>query len=94
MNKVILMGNMGKDPELDYKDFGPICKFPLATTCYHLDIDGKDKNKTEWHNVVCFGKLAEYVGEYMRKGSRALIEGKIQYDSWEGSDEKPITKQL
>jgi len=76
MNKVILMGRLGRDPEVTYSSTGTaICKFSLATSEY--------KDKTEWHQIVCFGKTAELCGQYLTKGKQAAFEGRNQTSSWE-----------
>ena len=75
-NIVILMGRLGRDPEITYTADGlAICKFSLATSEY--------KDKTEWHNMVGFGKTAELCSEYLSKGSQAHFEGRLQTSSWE-----------
>ena len=87
VNKVILIGNLGQDPELRYMPSGdPIANFSLATTEQFRDKDGNQQKKTEWHKVVAFRKLAEICGEYLKKGKQVYIEGKIQTRSWEDKD--------
>ena len=79
MNKAIISGNLGKDPDIKYAQTGTaIANFSVATT-----ETVKGEKKTEWHRCVCFGKTAENVGQYLGKGSKVLIEGKIQTRSWE-----------
>jgi len=76
MNKAFIMGNLGRDPELRYTTEGTaICTFSVATRGY--------KDKTDWHNMLAFGKTAELCGEYLAKGSQALFEGRLQTSSWE-----------
>jgi single-strand DNA-binding protein len=88
LNKVMLIGYIGKDPELRYIQSGTaVCTFSLAASETYKDRDGNQKEKTEWFNVVVWGKLAEIVGEYQKKGSRVYVEGKLQtrtYDDKEG----------
>ncbi len=84
VNKVILVGNLGKDPEVKYTPSGvPVAKFSLATNERYKDKAGEWKDRTEWHNVVVWQRLAEIVGEYVKKGSKIYIEGRLQTSSWE-----------
>ena len=84
VNKVILIGNLGKDPEVKYTPSGtPVAKFTLATNERYKDKDGQWQDRTEWHNIVAWQRLAEIVGEYVKKGSKLYIEGKLQTSSWE-----------
>src|SRR5260370_4746549 len=83
VNKVILVGNLGKDPEVKYTPSGvPVAKFSLATNERYKDKAGAWKDRTEWHNVVVWQRLAEIVGEYVKKGSKIYIEGRLQTSSW------------
>lgn len=87
VNKVILVGNLGDDPETKYTQGGmAVTTFRLATTSVRKDKDGQPQERTEWHRVKCFGKLGEIAGEYLRKGSQAYIEGSIRYDKFTGTD--------
>ena len=82
VNKAILLGNLGKDPEIRYTPNGTaVATFNLATT-----ERVKDEDRTEWHRVVAFGRLAEIVGEYLAKGRQVYIEGRIQTREWEDRD--------
>ena len=84
VNKVILVGNLGKDPEIKYTPSGvPVAKFSLATNERFKDKNGEWQDRTEWHNIVAWQRLAEIVGEYVKKGSKLYIEGKLQTSSWE-----------
>ncbi|MFZ0863941.1 MAG: single-stranded DNA-binding protein [Candidatus Sulfotelmatobacter sp.] len=84
VNKVILVGNVGKDPEIRYTPSGiPVGKFSLATDERFKDKNGEFQERTEWHNIVAWQPLAEIVGEYVSKGSKLYVEGKIQTSSWE-----------
>ena len=84
VNKVILVGNVGKDPEVKYSPSGtPIAKFSLATNEKYKDRSDEWQERTEWHNIVAWQRLAEIVGEYVKKGSKLYIEGKLQTSSWE-----------
>jgi single-strand DNA-binding protein len=87
INKVILVGNLGNDPEVKYTQGGmAITKASLATTSVRKDRDGNTQEKTEWHRVTFFGKLGEIAGEYLRKGSQVYVEGEIRYSEHTGDD--------
>jgi single-strand DNA-binding protein len=84
VNKVTLLGNLGKDPEVKYTPQGTaVAKLALATNERYKDKDGQWQDRTEWHNVVLWQRLAEIAGEYLKKGSKVYIEGKLQTRSWE-----------
>ena len=85
INKVILVGNLGKDPEIRYTADGrAIANITLATSETWKDKNsGQQQEKTEWHRIVIFGKLAEIAGEYLRKGSQVYFEGKLQTRKWQ-----------
>src|SRR5947207_9064098 len=84
VNKVILIGNLGKDPEVKYTPQGtPVAKLTLATNERYKDKDGQWQDRTEWHNVVLWQRLAEIAGEYLKKGGKVYIEGRLQTRSWE-----------
>ena len=84
VNKVILVGNVGKDPEVKYAPSGvALAKFSLATNERFKDKSGEWQDRTEWHNVVAWQRLAEIIGEYVHKGDKLYIEGKLQTSSWE-----------
>jgi len=84
VNKVILIGNLGKDPEVKYTPSGtPVAKITLATNERHKDKDGQWQDRTEWHNVVLWQRLAEIAGEYLKKGGKVYIEGRLQTRSWD-----------
>jgi single-strand DNA-binding protein len=83
VNKVILIGNLGKDPELRYMPNGDaVANITLATTETWKDKGGEKQEKTEWHRVVFFRKLAEIVGEYLNKGSQVYVEGRLETKKW------------
>ena len=87
VNKVILIGNLGQDPELRYTGSGTaVCNMRLATNESYKDADGQIVEKTEWHNVVAWSRLAEICGEYLKKGSQVYFEGSLQTRSWEDRD--------
>ncbi|MFZ0735258.1 MAG: single-stranded DNA-binding protein [Candidatus Sulfotelmatobacter sp.] len=84
VNKVILVGNVGKDPEVRYSHSGtPVANFSLATNERFKGRNDEWQERTEWHNMVAWQRLAEIVGEYVSKGSKLYLEGKIQTSSWE-----------
>ncbi|MEA3363454.1 MAG: single-stranded DNA-binding protein [Thermodesulfobacteriota bacterium] len=87
VNKVILVGNLGKDPDLRYTPSGDaVVTFSLATTERYKDRDGNKQSKTEWHNMVAWRQLAEICGKYLHKGKQIYIEGKIQNRSYDDRD--------
>jgi single-strand DNA-binding protein len=87
INKVILVGNLGNDPDTKYTQAGmAITRVSLATTSVRKDRDGNNQERTEWHRVVFFGKLGEIAGEYLRKGSQVYVEGELRYDKYTGQD--------
>lgn len=84
VNKVILIGNLGKDPEVKYTPQGTaVAKITLATNESFKDKGGQWQERTEWHNVVLWQRLAEIAGEYLKKGSKVYIEGRLQTRSWD-----------
>ena len=92
VNKVILIGNLGKDPEIKYMASGnPVCRFSLATNETWKDKVGNAQERTEWHSIVAFGKLAEICGQYLTKGRLCYVEGSIRsgkYEDREGKERK------
>ena len=87
VNKVILVGRLGKDPELRSIPSGTsVAKFSLATDERFTDKSGEKQERTEWHNIVVWGKLAEICGQYLRKGKLVYIEGSIRTDSWDDKE--------
>ena len=87
INKVILVGNLGNDPEVKYTQGGmAITKVSLATSSVRKDKDGNQQEKTEWHRVTFFGKLGEIAGEYLKKGRQVYVEGEIRYSEHTGDD--------
>jgi len=84
INKAILIGSLGKDPESKYSTDGlMIVNFSIATSERYKDKSGEKVDKTEWHNITAFGKLAEICANYLHKGSKVYVEGKIKTDQWE-----------
>ncbi len=87
LNKVLLIGHLGRDPEIRYTPSGlAITTFSLATTEAYTNKDGNRETKTEWHRLVAFGRLAEICSEYLNKGSMVYVEGKLQTREWEDRD--------
>ena len=84
LNKVTLIGNLGRDPELSYTASGvAVAKFSIATNERWKDQDGNMQERVEWHNIVAWRKLAEICGQYLKKGSKVYLEGKLQTRSWD-----------
>jgi len=84
INKVILIGNLGADPEIRYTQSGtPVVNFRVATTERWKGQDGQQQEQTEWHNVVAWRRLAEICSEFLSKGSKVYIEGKLQTRKWQ-----------
>jgi len=87
VNKVILVGNLGKDPEVKYLDNGvAVANFSLATTENYKNKEGEKVSQTEWHNIVLWRGLAEVAEKYLKKGASVYIEGKIKTRKWEDKD--------
>ena len=84
LNKVLLIGNLGRDPETRYlPSGGAVCNFSIATSERFNDKSGQKQERTEWHNIVMYGKLAEIAQQYLKKGSNVYIEGRIQTSKWQ-----------
>lgn len=96
VNRVIIIGYLGKDPDIKYGPSGDaVCNFSVATSERWKGRDGEWQEKTEWHNIVVWKKQAEWAGENLSKGSRVYIEGKIQTSSWEDREgEKKYRTQI
>jgi len=95
VNKVILVGNLGNDPDVKYTQGGmAITTLSLATTSARKDKDGQQVEKTEWHRVKLFGKLGEIAGEYLKKGRQVYIEGRIEYGEYEKDGVKRYTTDI
>ena len=95
VNKVILVGNLGNDPDVKYTQGGmAITTLSVATTHVRKDRDGNQQEKTEWHRVKLFGKLGEIAGEYLKKGRSVYIEGRIEYGSYEKDGVKHYTTDI
>ena len=96
VNKVILVGNLGRDPETRYAQNGTaVTRFSVATSESWRDrASGEQQERTEWHNVVCFARLGEIAGEYLRKGSKVYIEGQLRTSSWEADGQKKYRTEI
>ena len=87
VNKVILVGNLGRDPETRYTTGGEaVTNVSIATTDTWKDKAGEKQERTEWHRVAFFGKLAEIAGEYLKKGSQVYVEGRLQTRKWQDKE--------
>ncbi len=87
LNKVMLIGNLGKDPEVRYTTSGQgVASFSIATTEKYKNKSGEWEEKTEWHNIVLWGKLAEIAKDYLSKGKTVFIEGRLQTRKWQDKD--------
>ncbi|UCE03242.1 MAG: single-stranded DNA-binding protein [Candidatus Latescibacterota bacterium] len=96
VNKVILLGNLGADPELRYTNSGTaVANFRIATNERWNDRNGEQQERTEWHNIVAWGKLGEICGKFLKKGRPVFIEGRLQTRSWEDqSGNKRYTTEI
>jgi len=97
LNKVMLIGNLGRDPEVRTTASGtPVANFSLATSRRWTDRDGQRQEQTEWHNIVCWGRQAEIAGQYLTKGRQIFVEGRLQTRSWEdkNSGEKKYRTEI
>lgn len=83
MNKAILIGRLGNDPEVKQTSNSTVCNFSLATKSSWVDKEGRKQEKAEWHRIVMWGKQAEICGKYLKQGSQVYIEGELQTRSWE-----------
>jgi len=87
LNKAMLIGNLGADPETRYTQDGTcVCNLRLATTEKFKDRNGQQQEKTEWHRVVLWGRLGEIANQYLKKGARVYIEGKIETRKWQNKE--------
>ena len=96
VNKVTLIGNLGRDPEIRYSQQGlAVCNFSIATTDYWTDKNsGERQEQTEWHRIVAFGKQAETLEKYLSKGSQVYVEGKLQTRKWEKDGQDHYTTEI
>jgi single-strand DNA-binding protein len=90
MNKVILFGNVGKDPEVKTLGKNKVAKFSLATNKVYTNSDGEKVTETSWHNIILWNKLADLAEKFVRKGNSLIIEGEISYRSYENKDGQTI----
>lgn len=95
VNKVILIGNLGKDPETrSFGNGGMVAKFPIATTEAYRDKDGNRVEQTEWHNIEVWGELAKIAEQYLRKGKQVFVEGSIRTETWEDNGVKKYSTKI
>ncbi len=95
INKALLFGNLTRDPELRaLPSGGNVCNFSIATNRVYKDKDGKKQEQTDFHNVVVFGKQADTVSQYLKKGSSAYIEGRMQTRTWEVEGQKKYRTEV
>jgi single-strand DNA-binding protein len=96
LNKVMIIGNLGRDPEMRYTPSGQaVTQFTVAVNRYYKNQQGERQEETEWFRVVAWAQKAEYAAEYLRKGNKVYIEGRLQTRSWEGQDgQKRYTSEL
>jgi single-strand DNA-binding protein len=95
LNKVMLIGHLGKDPELKYTPGGAaVATFRLATNESYKDKDGNQQDKTEWHNIVVWNKQAEIAAEYLKKGQQVFVEGKLQTRTWDKDGQKHYMTEI
>ena len=95
LNKVMLFGNLTRDPELRALPSGMnVCSFSIATNRVYIGKDGKKQEQTDFHNVVVFGRQADTVNQYLKKGSSALVEGRLQTRSWEKDGQKQYRTEV
>jgi single-strand DNA-binding protein len=95
LNKVMLIGHLGKDPELKYTPGGAaVATFSLATNESYKDKDGNQQEKTEWHRLVVWNKQAEIAAEYLKKGQQVFVEGKLQTRTWEKDGQKHYMTEI
>ena len=95
LNQATIVGRLGNDPEKRFTTSGDaVCNFNMATTERWKDKAGEKQEKTEWHRIVLFGKVAEIAGQYLKKGSECLIQGKLQTREWEKDGVKRYTTEI
>lgn len=89
LNKIMVIGNVGTDPEMRYTPNGnPVTSFRLATSRSYTTADGERRQETEWFTIVAWNQLAEQCNQYLAKGRRAYVEGRLRSSTWEGQDGK------
>jgi len=86
-NKIVLIGHVGRDPEVRYTQQNrAVTNFSIATSEVFRTFEGENEKRTQWHKIVAWGKLAEFVEKFVRKGKQILVEGNLRYNSWTGQD--------
>lgn len=94
LNKVMLIGHLGNDPESRQAGGNTVCNFTVATSESYKDSKGETVERTEWHRIVVWGKLAEICKQYLAKGRQVYVEGKLQTRSWEKDGQKQYTTEI
>ena len=94
VNKVILLGTLGKDPEIRQAGQNNVANFSIATSEKFTDRAGQKQEKTEWHSIVLWGKLADLAGQYLKKGDSVYIEGKLTTRSWDENGQKRYKTEI
>lgn len=95
LNKVMLIGHLGNDPEVRVLSNGTtVANFSIATNEYYRDQNGEQKERTEWHRVVVYGKLAEVCRQYLKKGKQVYVEGRLQTRTWEKEGKKNYITEI
>lgn len=86
-NKIVLIGHVGRDPEVRYTQQNrAVANFSLATSDVFKSFEGESEKRTQWHKIVAWGRLAEFVEKYIKRGKQILVEGNLRYNSWTGQD--------
>ena len=93
-NKAIILGNLGKDPEMRAAGNSNVCNFPVATSETWIDKDKNKQEKTEWHRIVVWGKQADACNKFLKKGSKVLIEGRLATRKWEKDGKEMYTTEV
>lgn len=94
LNKVMLIGILGRDPETRQAGSSSVCQFSVATSESYKNQQGEKVEKTEWHTIVAWGRLGEICQQYLRKGSKVYLEGKLQTRTWEKDGQKHYTTEI
>lgn len=94
INKVIIVGHLGKDPELKTAGANPVVNLSVATSESWMDKDNVKQERTEWHRVTAWGKLAELCGKHLSKGRQVYVEGKLQTRSWDDNGQKKYSTEV
>lgn len=94
-NKITLIGNVGQDPITKTLDSGKeAANFSLATSSSWKDAAGEKQTRTEWHEIIAYGKIAETIGKHVKKGAKLLVEGPVEYDKWEKEGQRHVRARI